>query len=136
MLMVGQAHTSEVALSMVYERVQAISIDHAVMEGAATDRRVVMGAMSVGWSDLGGWTAILGGLGVHGDGVVVQPGTVVVLRAPTTWWSSGTTVGSSRASAPDGAMSPQRWSRSCGERVAAATRSRHCSTGVPLRESR
>jgi mannose-1-phosphate guanylyltransferase len=77
MLMIGQAYTSEIALTSAYERIQAISIDHAVMEGAAGDHQVVMGAMDVGWSDLGGWTAILAGLGVGGEGMVVQPGTVV-----------------------------------------------------------
>jgi len=77
MLMIGQAYRSDVALTSAYDRVQAISIDHAVMEGAATDRQVVMGAMKVGWSDLGGWTAILDGLGVRGEGQVVQPGTSI-----------------------------------------------------------
>jgi mannose-1-phosphate guanylyltransferase len=74
MLMIGQAYGSDVALPMAYERIQAISIDHAVMEGAAADHQVVMGALDVGWSDLGGWTAILDGLGIDGEGVVLQPG--------------------------------------------------------------
>ncbi len=34
--------------------------------------RVVMGAMDVGWSDLGSWTALLAALGGVGDGRVVQ----------------------------------------------------------------
>lgn len=77
LLLVGQAYGSEFALSMAYERIQAISIDHAVMEGAAADHQVVMGALDVGWSDLGGWTAILGGLGIDGEGTVLQPGSSV-----------------------------------------------------------
>jgi len=106
MLMVGQAG-SEVALASAYERIQAISIDHAVMEGAAVDRKVVMGAMSVGWSDLGGWTAILDGLGVHGDGVVVQPGAVVETGADDLLIErkAGRLVA---GSAPNGTMSPQQ----------------------------
>ena len=78
MLMIGQAHHSEIALMSAYERIQAISIDRAVMEGAAGDHQVVMGSMNVGWSDLGGWTAILAGLGLPGEGMVVQPGTSVL----------------------------------------------------------
>ena len=49
-------------LERAYEAIrEPISIDYAVMEGAARDGRVVMGAMDVGWSDLGSWTALLGG---------------------------------------------------------------------------
>ncbi len=33
-----------------------------------------MGAMDVGWSDLGSWTALLAALGARGEGAVVQPG--------------------------------------------------------------
>jgi len=67
----------------------------------------VMGGMSVGWSDLGGWTAILGGLGVHGDGVVVQPGTVVETGADdlVIERQDGRLVA---GSAPNGTMSPQQ----------------------------
>jgi mannose-1-phosphate guanylyltransferase len=46
-------------LDAAYERVQPISIDYAVMEGAAADGRVLMAAMDVGWSDLGTWSALL-----------------------------------------------------------------------------
>ncbi len=45
-----------------------ISIDYAVMEPAAADGRVVMAAMDVGWSDLGGWSALLTAL----DGVAAR----------------------------------------------------------------
>jgi mannose-1-phosphate guanylyltransferase len=65
---------SEVALNGAYERIQPLSIDHAVMEGAARDHRVVMAALDVGWSDLGGWPALLDALGVRVDGGVVAPG--------------------------------------------------------------
>lgn len=62
-------------LESAYEAIQqAKSIDHAVMEGAAKSGRVVMGAMDVGWSDLGSWTALLGALGARGEGSVIQPG--------------------------------------------------------------
>jgi mannose-1-phosphate guanylyltransferase len=107
MLMIGQAYTSEIALTSAYERIQAISIDHAVMEGAAADHQVVMGGMDVGWSDLGGWTAILAGLGVGGEGIVVQPGTVVES-------GEGDLVVERRDGrlvagvAPDGTMNPQQ----------------------------
>jgi len=65
---------SEVALNAAYDRIQPLSIDHAVMEGAARDHRVVMAALDVGWSDLGGWPALLDALGVRVDGGVVSPG--------------------------------------------------------------
>jgi hypothetical protein len=51
------------------------------MESAAADHRVVMGAMDVGWSDLGSWTALLAAIaGDHVDGAtgrVVQTGDSV-----------------------------------------------------------
>jgi hypothetical protein len=69
------------------------SIDRAVMESAAGDHQVVMGAMDVGWSDLGGWSALLaaiaGGDAAGAHGRVVQTGETVhlgdddlVVRAP------------------------------------------------------
>jgi len=58
-----------------------ISIDHAVMEGAAADHRVLMAAMDAGWSDLGSWSALLtalaGGDGRGASGRVVQSGETV-----------------------------------------------------------
>jgi mannose-1-phosphate guanylyltransferase len=65
-------------LESAYEAIQQPkSIDHAVMEGAAKSGRVVMGAMDVGWSDLGSWTALLAALGARGQGAVIQPGETV-----------------------------------------------------------
>jgi mannose-1-phosphate guanylyltransferase len=61
-------------LARAYGRVRSISIDYAVMEPAAAAGRVVMGAMNVGWSDLGSWTVLLETLGGVGVGRVVQPG--------------------------------------------------------------
>ena len=62
-------------LESAYEAIQqARSIDHAVMESAARNGQVVMGAMDVAWSDLGSWTALLAAIGAHGAGAVVQPG--------------------------------------------------------------
>jgi hypothetical protein len=55
------------------------------MEHAAADGKVLMGAMDVGWSDVGSWTALLAALG--GDaapgqgGRVVSPGEVVETAA-------------------------------------------------------
>ena len=44
-------------LQGAYESIQKpMSIDYAVMEGAARDGQVVMGVMDVGWSDLGSWS--------------------------------------------------------------------------------
>jgi mannose-1-phosphate guanylyltransferase len=62
---------SESGLAAAYDQLRPVSIDHAVMEGAAQDRRVVMAGMDVGWNDLGSWTALLGEIGAEGAGVVV-----------------------------------------------------------------
>jgi mannose-1-phosphate guanylyltransferase len=65
-------------LERAYEAIQQpLSIDHAVMEGAARNGQVVMASMDVGWSDLGSWTALLAAIGVRGDGAVVQPGETI-----------------------------------------------------------
>jgi mannose-1-phosphate guanylyltransferase len=62
------------ALEAAYDRLRPVSIDVAVMEGAARDHQVVMAAMDVGWSDLGSWTALLAAIGAAGTGRVVQAG--------------------------------------------------------------
>jgi mannose-1-phosphate guanylyltransferase len=75
--MIGAVADSESGLTAAYDRLKAISIDHAVMEGAASDRRVVMASMAVGWSDLGSWTQLLAALGGTGAGRVVSPNEAV-----------------------------------------------------------
>ncbi len=64
---------SESGLAAAYDQLRGISIDRAVMESAASDRRVVMAAMNAGWSDLGSWSALLGAIGARGSGAVIQP---------------------------------------------------------------
>ena len=65
-------------LERAYEAIQRpVSIDYAVMEGAAQSGQVVMGSMDVGWSDLGSWSALLEALGARGTGSVVQAGETV-----------------------------------------------------------
>ena len=72
--MVGSASMLERA----YEAIQRpVSIDYAVMEGAAQDGQVVMVAMDVGWSDLGSWSALLAAMGARGNGAVVRAGETV-----------------------------------------------------------
>ena len=56
--LIGSVAHSEMALAAAYEQLRPVSIDYAVMEGAAQAGRVVMGAMDVGWNDLGGWTRV------------------------------------------------------------------------------
>jgi mannose-1-phosphate guanylyltransferase len=68
--------TSESGLAAAYDRLRPVSVDYAVMEGAARDRRVVMAVADVGWSDLGSWAALLAALGVEADGNVIQAGEV------------------------------------------------------------
>ena len=75
---IGPMAASATMLEHAYEAIQrAVSIDYAVMEGAAQSRQVVMASMDVGWSDLGSWTALLRAIGAHGEGAVVQPGETV-----------------------------------------------------------
>jgi mannose-1-phosphate guanylyltransferase len=69
--LLGPVVHSESGLSAAYDQLRPTSIDHAVMEGAASDRRVVMAAMDVGWSDLGSWSALLAAVGAAGTGHVV-----------------------------------------------------------------
>ena len=69
----------EAALARAYQRLPSISIDYAVMEPAARDGRVVMGSMDVGWSDIGGWTALLARLGATVEGRIVAPDEAATL---------------------------------------------------------
>lgn len=71
--MIGAVAGSDSGLTAAYDRLKPISIDHAVMEGAASDRRVVMASMAVGWSDLGSWTQLVAAIGGTGAGRVVPP---------------------------------------------------------------
>lgn len=73
MTMIGAVVSSESGLRAAYDRLMPVSIDHAVMEGAAKDHRVLMGSMSVGWSDLGSWTQLIAAIGGVGTGRVVPP---------------------------------------------------------------
>ncbi|MEO8437272.1 MAG: sugar phosphate nucleotidyltransferase [Chloroflexota bacterium] len=69
---------SPTSLQDAYEAIQRpVSIDYAVMEGAAQSGHVVMASMDVGWSDLGSWSALLTALGARGSGAVVQAGETV-----------------------------------------------------------
>ena len=65
----------ESGLRAAYDQLKPLSIDTAVMEGAARDRSVVMGSMDVGWDDLGSWTQLLAAIGAGGSGRVIPPGT-------------------------------------------------------------
>ena len=71
--MIGTVASSESGLKAAYDRLKPLSIDRAVMEGAASDRRVAMGSMDVGWSDLGSWTQLVGAIGGKGAGRVIPP---------------------------------------------------------------
>jgi mannose-1-phosphate guanylyltransferase len=112
-MLIDNAVGSELALTNAYDRVTPISIDKAVMEGAATDHRVVMGGMDVGWSDLGSWTALLAAMaGDRADGAsgrVVQTGETIELGPDdlVVRTAGGQLVvddGSSIAGAPDGTI--------------------------------
>ena len=46
------------AMQAVYEGLRATSIDYALLEPASIDGHVAVVPMSVGWSDLGSWSAL------------------------------------------------------------------------------
>jgi len=71
----------EGTLVRAYAALPAISIDYAVMEPAARAGSVVMAAMNVGWSDIGGWTALLDRIGAPGSGSVAATGSDIPLTA-------------------------------------------------------
>ncbi|HEX5465858.1 MAG TPA: mannose-1-phosphate guanylyltransferase [Candidatus Limnocylindrales bacterium] len=64
-----------------YATLRSTSIDYAVMEPAAAAGQVAVILMTVGWSDLGSWTALLEALGAPVDvsGRVVPAGEAVQL---------------------------------------------------------
>lgn len=70
---VASAHRTG-TVAEAYPSIRSTSIDYAVMEKAAAGGRVVMGALDVGWNDVGGWTALLAALGSRATGRVVQAG--------------------------------------------------------------
>lgn len=71
--MIGAVAGSDSGLTAAYDRLKPISIDRAVMEGAASDRRVAMASMAVGWSDVGSWTQLIAAVGGTGTGRVIPP---------------------------------------------------------------
>ena len=84
--------------SSAYEAIQKpVSIDYAVMEGAAQSGQVVMASMDVGWSDLGSWSALLAALGATRHGRR-RPGRRDGRGRRTTTSSSGGSAGGSGSS--------------------------------------
>ncbi|HEX5590686.1 MAG TPA: sugar phosphate nucleotidyltransferase [Candidatus Limnocylindrales bacterium] len=71
--LLGTFASSDAGLAAAYDQLRPVSIDVAVMEGAASDHRVAMIGMNVGWNDLGSWTALLHAIGGTGTGSVIQP---------------------------------------------------------------
>ena len=70
-------------LDEAYPAIRSTSIDYAVMEPASLAGQVVMGAMDVGWSDLGSWDALLADLGADEVvGRVVQAGETAAVGPP------------------------------------------------------
>lgn len=50
--MISPAHRSEIALAAAYDRLQPVSIDEAVLVGAARDGSVLTAPLDVGWREL------------------------------------------------------------------------------------
>ena len=66
-------------LAEAYAGLRTRSIDYEVMEPAARAGRVLMASMDVGWTDIGGWTALLAEIGAGGTGRVMEAGESVTL---------------------------------------------------------
>ena len=106
-MILTQGLRSEIALKAAYDRIQPLSIDYAVMEGAARDHRVVMASLDVGWSDRGGWPALMAALGHPVEGGVLTRGQT----ADTTdddLVVEGTSDGLVVRAAPGGSMTSER----------------------------
>lgn len=73
--LLGTVGAGDSGLAAAYDQLRPLSVDQAVLEGAARDRRVAMVSLNSGWSDLGGWTALLEAVGAHGTGRVIPAGT-------------------------------------------------------------
>ncbi len=52
--LIEPAHRSEIALTAAYDQLQPLSVDEAVLAGAAGDGSVVMVPLDVGWRPMGG----------------------------------------------------------------------------------
>jgi len=72
--LLGTVGAGDSGLAAAYDQLKPLSIDRAVLEGAAGDRRVAMLSMDAGWSDLGGWSSLLEAVGGSAAGRVVAPG--------------------------------------------------------------
>jgi mannose-1-phosphate guanylyltransferase len=60
----GEVLSAE-AMTSAFEALEAVSVDHGIMEGAADVRMI---AATFSWSDVGGWVALEGYLPVDGEG--------------------------------------------------------------------
>ena len=78
--LIGPTIAAPTLLQHAYEQLKPVSIDYAVMEGAARNGQVVMASMDVGWSDLGSWSSLLAAIGARGEGAVVQAGETVTVE--------------------------------------------------------
>jgi mannose-1-phosphate guanylyltransferase len=72
-----------------YPSLRTRSIDYEVMEPAAAAGRVLMASMDVGWTDIGGWSALLAEIGAVGHGRVAEAGEVAELGADDLLLRSG-----------------------------------------------
>jgi mannose-1-phosphate guanylyltransferase len=79
--LLGTVGAADSGLAAAYDQLRPMSVDQAVLEGAAGDHRVVMASLDSGWSDLGGWTALLEAIGGSGSGRVVPAGEAAEVSA-------------------------------------------------------
>jgi mannose-1-phosphate guanylyltransferase len=75
----GDAGWPGAALTDTYQDLRATSIDYALMEPASADAKVAVVPISVGWSDLGSWSALRDQRATDGGTVISTEGDARVI---------------------------------------------------------
>jgi mannose-1-phosphate guanylyltransferase len=75
----GEAGWPGAALAEVYRHVRDTSIDYALLEPASLEAKVAVVPISVGWSDLGSWSALRDQRAAEGSAVITTEGEARVI---------------------------------------------------------
>lgn len=82
-------HQARALLERTWEDVPSISIDHAVVEGAAARGQVATVPADMGWSDIGDWDTIAE-MGLVEGSRLAQPDETLLIDSPGSFATSGT----------------------------------------------
>ena len=75
----GEAGWPGTALAETYQDLRATSIDYALLEPASLEEKVAVVPISVGWSDLGSWSALRDQRATDGGAVISTEGDARVI---------------------------------------------------------